>query len=67
MGGASNNDEWISNSQVEATAGEALDRSRLLFDGAALSRVESLLSFALDLLAALLLVVLALHVLKLTS
>ena len=53
-----------SDSQVEATTSELLDRGVHLVDDL---RLESSLSFALHLLASLLLVVLALHVLQLAS
>ena len=56
---------WTSNGQVEAAASEALQRRRLLLKG--VLRVQALLGLSLDLLAALLLVVLAFHVLELAG
>ena len=55
---------WLSDSQVEAATGESLDRGSDLVDDLWL---KSLLSLSLHLLSSLLLVVLSLHVLKLSG
>lgn len=55
----------VSDSQIEPTSSKPLHRGCLLFD--ATLRIKSLLSLSLNLLSALLLIVLAFHILQLTS